>query len=318
MSEGLFKKFNDKYKTEIQKDTEELDAYKKNIGDKGLQELCQLKLDKVTQLLLEENGITNIDIMKNNLFGPKLTAIDLSTNKIKSIDILSQLKFAELIHLFLNSNQIQSIDILKNVNFPKLKELNLSSNQISSIKVLESVNFNDLRELDLSKNEISNLDVFANKRFPQLKELSLDQNKITSIDVLVKVYGSSLQKLKVEKNQLKSIDILAKVAMPSLTYLSIGDDTLGDRVESLEKIGKGQLEDVYLYLNENINRESDKIKNIENHFDGIEVAFNFISCDDDKLDNDDGLDYEDLNEDNKNNNGDGDGFDFLLKESDKF
>ena len=302
------KNFNSKYKTEISEDIEELDALGKKIGDEGLKILCSIKFKKLTQLLLEENEIKNIDVLAKNNFGKKLIALDLSSNKLTSIDALSKVDFPFLNHLFLNTNQLSSVDVLTKVNFKKLKELNLSSNSITSIDFLAKVNFPELKTLDLCKNQISNINILANVKFPNLEDLLLDQNKISSIEVLAKFNCDTLKKLKLERNIIKSIDILEKISFKKLNYLSIGDDTLGDKVECLTKIKFGELEDIYLYLNDNIDRETQKIQSIISYFDEKNITFNFISCDDDN-DNDINLD-DDLNiGGGKKDDG---GFDILL------
>ena len=301
------KNFNSKFKTEISENIEELDVLGKKIGDEGLKILCQIKFTKLTQLLLEENDIKSIDVLPKNNFGKNLIALDLSSNKLTSIDALSKVNFPSLNHLFLNANQLSSIDILAKVNFPKLKELNLSSNKISSIDILAKVNFTQLKTLDLSKNQISSIDVLASVKFPDLEDLLLDQNKISSIDVLAKINCDKLKKLKLEKNNIKSIDILQKISFKKLNYISIGDDTLGDKVDCLTKIKFGELEDIYLYLNDSIDRETPKITGIATYFEDKGITFNFISCDDDN-DNDINLD-DDLNIGGGKKD---DGFDILL------
>ena len=280
MSKDL-ENFNKKYKTELNIDLPEIDLLSKKIGNDGLKVLCGVKFTKLDQLLLEENEISNIDILSKNKFGNKLTAIDLSTNKLTSIDILAKCDFPCLIHLFLTGNQLTSIDIFAKCNFPCLQELNLSTNKLKNIDIFSNVKFPNLKELDISKNEISSIDVFAKVKFPQLIQLCLDQNKINSIDVLAKFDCSKLEKLKLEKNNLKSIQVLTKINFANLTYLSIGDDTLGENVECLTKVNCKVLEDLYLYLNDSINRETPKIQDIVNYFEGKNVTFNFISCDDD-------------------------------------
>ena len=162
--------------------------------------------------------------------------------------------------------------------------------------------------MDLCKNQISSIDVLASVKFPDLEDLLLDQNKISSIDVLAKVNCDKLKKLKLEKNNIKNIDILQKISFKKLNYLSIGDDTLGDKVDCLTKIKFGELEDIYLYLNDAIDRETPKITGIATYFEDKGNTFNFISCDDDN-DNDINLD------DDLNIGGGGkkdDGFDILL------
>ena len=311
MSKDL-ENFNKKYKTELTIDIPEIDLLSKKIGNDGLKIICGIKFTKLDQLLLEENEISNIDILSKNKFGNKLTAIDLSTNKLTSIEILAKCDFPCLIHLFLTGNQLTSIDILAKCNFPCLQELNLSTNKLKNIDIFNNVKFPNLKELDISKNEISSIDVFAKVKFPQLTQLCLDQNKINSIDVLAKFDCSKLEKLKLEKNNLKSIQVLTKINFVNLTYLSIGDDTLGENVECLTKVNCKVLEDLYLYLNDSINRETPKIQDIVNYFEGKNVTFNFISCDDDNggdFGQDDDLDLGGGVGDNKNNTG---GFDFLL------
>ena len=306
------KSFNSKYKTDISEDIEELDALGKKIGDDGLKALCSIKFKKLRQLLLEENNISNIDVLAKNNFGKNLIALDLSTNKISSINVLAKVNFPSLNHLFLNSNKLSSIDIFSKVNFPTLKELNLSANKLNSIDILAKVNFPQLKELDLSKNQINNIDVLAVAKFPDLEDLCLDQNKISSIDSFSKIKCDKLKKLKLDKNNLRNIDILEKISFNKLNYLSIGDDTLGDKVDCLTKIKFGELEELYLYLNDTIDRETEKIQGIATYFEDKGVTFNFVSCDDD---NDINLD-EDFNTGSGKNIGDG-GFDMLLN-SDAF
>ena len=292
-------KFNSKYKTDFSENTTELDALSKKIGDEGIKILCGVKFKKLEQLLLEENDIKNIDCFQKNYFYTNLIAIDLSSNKISNIDVLSKVNFPKLHHLFLNSNLISSIDILAKVKFPELKELNLSNNKIESINVLAKVSFPQLKQFDLSRNQISDIDILSKAKFPDLEDLLLDQNQISSIDVFANINCENLKKLKLEKNKVKNIDILEKIYFKKLNYLSLGDDTLGESVEVLKRIKFGELEDLYLYLNDNINREKENIQGIVNYFEEKGVSFNFISCDDDN-DNDINLDDGEFNKDNKN------------------
>ena len=292
-------KFNSKYKTDFSENTTELDALSKKIGDEGIKILCGVKFKKLEQLLLEENDIKNIDCLQKNYFGTNLIAIDLSSNKISNIDVLSKVNFPKLHHLFLNSNLISSIDILAKVKFQELKELNLSNNKIESINVLEKVYFPQLKQFDLSRNQIADINILSKTKFSDLEDLLLDQNQISSIDVFASINCENLKKLKLEKNKVKNIDILEKIFFKKLNYLSLGDDTLGENVEVLKRIKFGELEDLYLYLNDNINREKENIQGIVNYFEEKGVSFNFISCDDDN-DNDINLDEEEFNKDNKN------------------
>ena len=300
-------KFNSKYKTEITENTTELDVLGKKIGDEGLKIICSIKFKKLDQLLLEENDIQNIECLPKNHFGKDLMALDLSTNKISNLEPLSKVVFPNLHHLFLNNNQITSIDIFGKVNFPNLKELNLSSNKIESIKIFENIKFPQLKQLDLSKNQIIDLTPLSKANIPDLEDLCLEQNKIESMDVLLNIKFKNLKKLKFEKNNIKNVEILEKIPLIKLNYLSLGDDTLGEKVDVLKKIKFDELEDIYLYLNDKIDREKDNIQGIVNYFEEKGINFNFISCDDDN----------DLNnEDNFKDGGDLGGFKDLLDNDD--
>ena len=300
-------KFNSKYKTEITEGTTELDVLGKKIGDEGLKIICSIKFKKLDQLLLEENDIQNIECLPKNHFGKDLIALDLSTNKISNLEPLSKVVFPNLHHLFLNNNQITSIDIFGKVNFPNLKELNLSSNKIESIKIFENIKFPQLKQLDLSKNQIIDLTPLSKANIPDLEDLCLEQNKIESIDILLNIKFKNLKKLKFEKNNIKNVEILEKIPLIKLNYLSLGDDTLGEKVDVLKKIKFDELEDIYLYLNDKIDREKDNIQGIVNYFEEKGINFNFISCDDDN----------DLNnEDNFKDGGDLGGFKDLLDNDD--
>ena len=131
---------------------------------------------------------------------------------------------------------------------------------------------------------------------------------------MAKVNCDNLKKLKLEKNNLKNIDILEKISFKKLNYLSIGDDTLEDRVTCLTKIKFGELEDLYLYLKDSIDRESEKIQKIVNTFEEKGITFNFISCDDD---NDNDINFDDDMNIGGGGKNDG-GFDILLNNENLF
>lgn len=276
---AILEDFNKKYNTEISLDSQDIDAFSRQIGNEGLKILCFIHFMKAQKLILEDNNISDINILYDNNFGSSITALDLSSNKIISLEVLSKINFPLLTHLFLNNNLISLIDIFCSVNFPNLLELNLSSNKISSIDILIKTNLPNLKELNLSKNQINSIDVLSEVNFPKLKILDLDNNKIKSIDVFIRVNFPKLKELKIEKNNLESINMLDKILFPKLKYLSIGDDTLLDNVDNLKEVAFPALEDIFLYLNDKINRDSDKILNIIEHFETIGVNFNFISFD---------------------------------------
>ena len=79
---------------------------------------------------------------------------------------------------------------------------------------------------------------------------------------------------KTEQNPAENIDIKDLIKVPFVKDLIV-------KVDVLKKIKFGELEDLYLYLNDKIDREQEKIQGIVNYFEEKGITFNFISCDDD-------------------------------------
>ena len=323
--EKLLLEFNSKYKTNLSLDSTKIDVLSCNILDRGLCELCSFNFNSnVEKLILEDNAITNLSPLTGISFGNKLMSLDLSSNKISSINILSKVNFPLLNHLYLNNNIISSIISIGDFKFPNLIELNLSSNKISSIDSLLKANFPNLKELLLSKNEISSIDILSEVNFTKIKILTLDNNKISSIECLSKIKFGKIREIRLEKNKIKNIKCLSKVTLPKLSYLSIGDDILGDNLNELEELNAPKLEDIFIYANDKI-LNNKNIKNVVEFFENKGVLFNFIKYDKNgnqiidrdinfmnNYDDDD--EEEDENKINTNIKNDFNFNDFLLKE----
>ena len=122
------KEFNNKYNTNIDDiDTKELNLSERYIGNRGLKDLFEFHFNKLEELYL-------------------------SLNKISDINILEKVNFAKLEKLYLSDNNISNIDVLGKVNFKELKALDFCNNKISDIKVLEKVIFKKLEKLNLGEN----------------------------------------------------------------------------------------------------------------------------------------------------------------------
>ena len=125
-----FKDFNQKFKTNIQENPSECILSNYNLADEGLKYFCQLKLNSLELLYLNNNNITNINYFKD-FRGPCLKRLDLSHNKIKEIDVFANFK-SPLENLDLSFNIINNIDIFKNDNtLPKLNKLFIGNNDIN-------------------------------------------------------------------------------------------------------------------------------------------------------------------------------------------
>jgi Leucine-rich repeat (LRR) protein len=67
----------------------------------------------------------------------KLETLDLSLNKIKTIEVLAEINLVNLINLYLTKNEISDIYPLKFLKSKKLKEIFLEENPISKGKKKE-------------------------------------------------------------------------------------------------------------------------------------------------------------------------------------
>ena len=171
--EIILKKQNDKNEiyeeiVEFDENIEKIDLSYKNLIEipKGLDQFKQLK-----QLYLNNNQITKIENLDNNI---DLTDLNLNNNKITKIENLD--KLVNLQTLFLSLNKITKIEnIDKNIN---LQELYLYDNQINKIENLDkNINLKILYLQNNQINKIENLDNLIN-----LIDLYLSNNKISKIE----------------------------------------------------------------------------------------------------------------------------------------
>ncbi|CAJ1351509.1 unnamed protein product [Effrenium voratum] len=102
----------------------------------------------------------------------KLTVLDLSFNKIRSMEPLGACKFDQLERLYLSSNKITDVEGI--FQFSHLKMLELGSNRVRAVP-LEIEALVNLEELWLGKNKIASMLL---PPLPQLRHLSLQNNRL--------------------------------------------------------------------------------------------------------------------------------------------
>lgn len=140
---------------------------------------------------------------------PKLERLDLSENKLRSIDSKMFSGAQALKTLFLQNNQIQSIES-GSFDLPSLEVINLNSNKLSSIE------FNLFTQA------------------PNLVEISLERNLLKIIDFEL---PESLEEFKISNNPIESpIDVARLVSsLPEIKRLDLENTTTSITfTESLE------------------------------------------------------------------------------------
>ena len=134
--------------------------------------------DKAQEEFVKNKGL-KIKREEENLILSKNELID------ENIKHLSQIKFNFLKEINLSENKITSIDFLYNLNLPYLELLNLSHNQIKKIEPLGKINSKNLKYLFIQNNEIENIQVFIDyySNFKLLEILRLDHNNYSEDSV---------------------------------------------------------------------------------------------------------------------------------------
>jgi len=88
-------------------------------------------MKNIKKLFLCNNEIENIDILgKRYININKITNLDLSYNNISNIEVMKQMVLENITSLYLNNNIIKNINPLENLCFPKLIHLDISKNFI--------------------------------------------------------------------------------------------------------------------------------------------------------------------------------------------
>jgi len=183
------------------------EVIKLNLKNNYLESLSGLKSlsRSLTHLNLSGNKLKSIDELSTFT---NLIFLDLSTNFIIELDSISNLENLEF--LYLDNNQILELPIFQlpkieilwlysnnivNINNLKflqnLKSINLGNNQIIDISVLKGLK--KLKQIYLNNNNIEDISVMDN--FKDLIYLDLSENKITDILALKNIAISSDLKL---------------------------------------------------------------------------------------------------------------------------
>jgi len=125
------------------------------------------KLTELTELNLDNNEITSINLSKNS----KLKILNLNYNNISSIDVKSN---SALEYLFVSRNYLENLDISNNT---KLIKVWTDHNNLKEIKIGTSPN---LFDLNLQYNQLTNFNLGGSNN---ITTLALNNNKLTSLNL---------------------------------------------------------------------------------------------------------------------------------------
>ena len=206
------------------------------LNNDSVEILLNMKLDKLEKLILFDNKITTIKILKLGEKFKNLKKFHIGKNLLNEKEIIENKDKFNLSQTIENigmsnnfnecfSNQ-KNIDIkfFNYITFDNIKLLYLNRNDLFSLKVFENNNFNRLEMVWLTYNNISDIEeirYFHNEKNKKtLKDFLLNGNKISSIsDNFIKL---------LEKFELNTINI-------SLNPINL--ENFKDKIEKIERKG---------------------------------------------------------------------------------
>ena len=187
----------------------------------NIEALTQVPFIYLDKLKLSSNNITNIDTFANVPF-TNLTYLNLSKNKITDASkALAYISIKNLLHLDLSHNKIKTLDGLNVFQYKNLITLELGDNDISNIDLFKEVYFSDLIKLSLNDNNLDNGYIFAEVPFKDLKELNLSYNNFENIDFINYVVFQNLEKLDMNGNKISDLTPLNQLLLNGLKELEI-------------------------------------------------------------------------------------------------
>ncbi|KAL4659387.1 leucine-rich repeats and immunoglobulin-like domains protein 3 [Arapaima gigas] len=172
--------------------------------------------------------------------------LDLSQNKLQSIDRTAFAKLRHLNELKLNNNELDSVPDLGPCS-SNITMLHLANNRISKVLPEQLQLFQSLEMLDLSNNNIIELKATSFPALP-LKFLFMNSNRISSLEPgCFSNLSTTLQVLKLNRNRLSSVP--PKIfQLPNLQHLELNRNRV-KRVEGLAFHGLHSLKSLKMQRN---------------------------------------------------------------------
>ena len=145
--------------------------------DEGRKAMKDLAKDFKVYLYEEEDDKNNINKELNLILkGKKVETEDCPWLRDKGFELLSKIRFKNLIELNLSNNGIINVTPLDNMLLPHLEMINLSNNLIIKIKSVADLQSTYLSEIYLQNNQIDDLGPFLNSQFDYLKMFRVNNN----------------------------------------------------------------------------------------------------------------------------------------------
>ena len=209
-----------------------------NLSDNQIEQLNWIKkLSLLQNLDLSHNNLHNLKQTNIDLLNINLIQLDLSFNKLKTIDFIRY--FSKLSKLVANQNEIEDLNELRNLSL--LESLLLNENKINNLEPLS--NLTKLKNLEMNNNNIENIQHLI--KLNKISNLKLKNNKIRQIP---NGFFDSLNKLimlYLGSNRITQIDQI--VSLNDLNILDLSNN----EIESLFLTDASYIR--LIFINDNIN-----------------------------------------------------------------
>jgi Leucine-rich repeat (LRR) protein len=164
-----------------------------SLNNNNISEMPNVKNPNLINLSLINNQITIL----GDHFGSNLEQLNLSKNKLKTID--GKIDFPSKILLDLDLSFNKNLESLPSnlLTMFSLRSLNLNNCTIKKWEMKEGLTNHNLKELRLNSNQLQNFEL-SSKQLPSLKSLQLANNKLTT----TKIAHLEISNLNLSKNKL--------------------------------------------------------------------------------------------------------------------
>ena len=161
--------------------------------------------------------------------------VSLNDRKLldKGFKLISLIKFKRLKDLDISDNKIKSLEPLNNMNLPELEYIDLSNNKINDIKPLAELNCKKLKEIAIQNNKIEDFTPFLKSKFECLQRLRIENNDFKKdaqeFKKFLEKYKNKvifIAKTLKQFNDEYKLEIDEKMEIVDLTGLKAGDKIL--------------------------------------------------------------------------------------------
>ncbi|XP_043198319.1 TLR4 interactor with leucine rich repeats-like [Amphibalanus amphitrite] len=194
---------------------------------------------------------------------PRLRTLLLAKNGILRLDRSMMVSsYKELEHLDLSDNRLESVEPGSFAQQGRLHELRLGNNRLAQLEGSELQGLLQLRVLDLSGNQLQELPAGLLEPVSLLEELNLAENQLQWLPAASVAGAVSLRRLRLADNQLQQLPAAALAQLPQLLSLDLS-------FNQLRRLRAGELAQTRAGLVQ-LNLEGNRLEQLEEGaFDGL-------------------------------------------------